>query len=157
MAWFSKNSSGNGFGQKTSNSQGGFSNNWCLQADSNRGFKHGSYQEHTFSQRSTSSFAFAQPKKLKTEEEKKKDKKEAVRKHRLQKETVAYLENLEIEECKKKLREQEMMKSELIGEARALSNMFTNIAINNPTYMDEEFHRCRKALYAVTHKKKMES
>merc|ERR1712198_336461 len=33
MAWLTNNSSGNGFGQ-SSNSHGGFSNNWCMQGDS---------------------------------------------------------------------------------------------------------------------------
>ena len=153
MAWLTNNSSGNGFGQ-SSNSHGGFSNNWCMQADSNRGFKSGSYQQHSFSQRGTSSsntgnigLSFSQPKRQKTEEEKKKNKYEAVKKFRLQKETEAFLEEEEIKDLKKKLREQEREKSELIGEARMLSKLFTNIAINNPNYTDKEFHRCRTALY----------
>ena len=77
----------------------------------------------------------------------KKNKYEAVKKFRLQKETEAFLEEEEIKDLKKKLREQEREKSELIGEARMLSKLFTNIAINNPNYTDKEFHRCRTALY----------
>ena len=153
--WYSDSSSGNG-SASSSSSSGGFSNEGWMQADSNRGFKSGGYQQHIFNQSgSTSSrsgssgFAFTQPKKPKTEEEKKKTRNEAVKRHREFKAFVEFLEEKELEDKKNQLRDQEREKRELIGEIRGLSNVFSTIAINNPSYMDEEFHRCRKELFKV--------
>ena len=153
--WYTDNSSGYG-SSSSSSSSGGFSNEGWMQADSNRGFKNGGYQEHTFNQSGSSSsrsgssgFAFAQPKKPKTEEEKKRTRNEAVKRHREFKAHVEFLEEKELEDKKNQLRDQEREKSELIGEIRGLSNVFSTIAINNPSYMDEEFHRCRKELFKV--------
>ena len=155
--WYSNNSSGNGY-SPSSNSNGGFSNRGWMQEDSNsnRSFKSGSYQQHNFIQSGSSSssigrsgFAFAQPMTPKTEAEKRKAKNDAVKKHREFKETVKFLENEELKDKENQLRNLKREKSEVIGEIRGLSKVFSTIAINNPTYMDEEFHRIRKALFNV--------
>ena len=110
-------------------------------------------QQHTFNQYCSSSssreFTFTQPNKPKTEEEKKKNRYEAVKRHRELMETVKFLENEELKEKENQLRNLEREKSEEIGKIKALSELFSIIVMNNPTYMDKDFHRCRKALFNI--------
>merc|ERR1712173_241547 len=162
-SWYSNNSSENENSQSSSNN-GGFSNRGWIQTDSSRGFKSGDYQQHTFYQSvssssrvGTSGSSFSQPKRQKTEEEKRKDRNDNVRRCRDVKGTVKFLQNVEIEENEEVIRNQERVKSELRGEVRCLNNMLESIYLSNPTYMDEEFHRCRNETYRVTHKSKGKS